>query len=153
MSKPGKRARAARETVDRDKLYSLEEAVKLVKDAAKAKFDETIEVALNLGVDPRHADQMVRGVCALPNGSGRKLRVGVFAKGAKAEEAKKAGADVVGAEDLVEQVQKGVIEFDRCIATPDMMPLVGRLGKVLGPRGLMPNPKVGTVTPWMLRLQ
>ncbi|MGZ5850572.1 MAG: 50S ribosomal protein L1 [Methyloceanibacter sp.] len=146
MSKPGKRTRAARETVDRDKLYSLEEAVKLVKDAAKAKFDETIEVALNLGVDPRHADQMVRGVCALPNGSGRKLRVGVFAKGAKAEEAKKAGADVVGAEDLVEQVQKGVIDFDRCIATPDMMPLVGRLGKVLGPRGLMPNPKVGTVT-------
>ena len=120
--------------------------MKLVKDAAKAKFDETIEVALNLGVDPRHADQMVRGVCLLPNGSGRKLRVGVFAKGAKAEEAKKAGADVVGAEDLVEQVQKGVIDFDRSIATPDMMPLVGRLGKVLGPRGLMPNPKVGTVT-------
>jgi len=146
MSKPGKRTRAAREMVARDKLYSLEEAVKLVKDAAKAKFDETIEVALNLGVDPRHADQMVRGVCMLPNGSGRKLRVGVFAKGAKAEEAKKAGADVVGAEDLVEQVQKGVIDFDRCIATPDMMPLVGRLGKVLGPRGLMPNPKVGTVT-------
>ena len=146
MSKPGKRTRAARETVARDKLYSLEEAVKLVKDAAKAKFDETIEVALNLGVDPRHADQMVRGVCMLPNGSGRKLRVGVFAKGAKAEEAKKAGADVVGAEDLVVPVQKGVIDFDRCIATPDMMPLVGRLGKVLGPRGLMPNPKVGTVT-------
>jgi large subunit ribosomal protein L1 len=146
MTKPGKRLRAVRETVERDKLYPLEEAVKLVKDAAKAKFDETIEVALNLGVDPRHADQMVRGVCQLPNGSGRKLRVGVFAKGAKAEEAKKAGADVVGAEDLVEQVQKGVIEFDRCIATPDMMPLVGRLGKVLGPRGLMPNPKVGTVT-------
>jgi large subunit ribosomal protein L1 len=146
MSKPGKRTTAARETVKRDNLYSLEEAVKLVKDAAKAKFDETIEVALNLGVDPRHADQMVRGVCQLPNGSGRKLRVGVFAKGAKAEEAKKAGADVVGAEDLVEQVQKGVIDFDRCIATPDMMPLVGRLGKVLGPRGLMPNPKVGTVT-------
>jgi large subunit ribosomal protein L1 len=146
MTKPGKRTRAARATVDREKLYSLEEAVKLAKDAAKAKFDETIEVALNLGVDPRHADQMVRGVCALPNGSGRKLRVGVFAKGAKAEEAKKAGADVVGAEDLVEQVQKGVIDFDRCIATPDMMPLVGRLGKVLGPRGLMPNPKVGTVT-------
>jgi large subunit ribosomal protein L1 len=146
MTKPGKRLRAARETVDRDKLYSLEEAVKLVKDAAKSKFDETIEVALNLGVDPRHADQMVRGVCQLPNGSGRKLRVAVFAKGPKAEEAKKAGADVVGAEDLVEQVQKGVIEFDRCIATPDMMPLVGRLGKVLGPRGLMPNPKVGTVT-------
>ena len=146
MSKPGKRFRAAKATVDRDKLYSLEEAVKLVKNAARVKFDETIEVALNLGVDPRHADQMVRGVCRLPNGSGRKLRVGVFAKGAKAEEAKKAGADVVGAEDLVEQVQKGVIEFDRCIATPDMMPLVGRLGKMLGPRGLMPNPKVGTVT-------
>jgi large subunit ribosomal protein L1 len=146
MSKPGKRTRAAREKVDRDQLYSLEEAVQLIKDAATAKFDETIEVALNLGVDPRHADQMVRGVCQLPNGSGRKLRVAVFAKGAKAEEAKKAGADVVGAEDLVEQVQKGVIDFDRCIATPDMMPLVGRLGKVLGPRGLMPNPKVGTVT-------
>jgi large subunit ribosomal protein L1 len=146
MSKPGKRFTAAKATVNRDKLYTLEEAVKLVKDAAKAKFDETIEVALNLGVDPRHADQMVRGVCLLPNGSGRKLRVGVFAKGAKAEEAKKAGANVVGAEDLVEQVQKGVIDFDRAIATPDMMPLVGRLGKVLGPRGLMPNPKVGTVT-------
>jgi len=146
MSKPGKRFTAAKATVNRDKLYTLEEAVKLVKDAAKAKFDETIEVALNLGVDPRHADQMVRGVCLLPNGSGRKLRVGVFAKGAKAEEAKKAGADVVGAEDLVEQVHKGVIDFDRAIATPDMMPLVGRLGKVLGPRGLMPNPKVGTVT-------
>jgi large subunit ribosomal protein L1 len=146
MSKPGKRFRAARETIDRDTLYSLEDAVKLVKDAAEAKFDETIEIAMNLGVDPRHADQMVRGMCQLPNGSGRKLRVGVFAKGAKADEAKKAGADVVGAEDLAEQVQKGVIEFDRCIATPDMMPLVGRLGKVLGPRGLMPNPKVGTVT-------
>ena len=146
MSKPGKRFTAAKATVNRDKLYTLEEAVKLVKDAAKSKFDETIEVALNLGVDPRHADQMVRGVCLLPNGSGRKLRVGVFAKGAKAEEAKKAGADVVGAEDLVEQVQKGVIDFDRAIATPDMMPLVGRLGKVLGPRGLMPNPKTGTVT-------
>jgi len=147
MSKPGKRFRAAAEAVEQDKLYGIEEAVKLVKGAAKAKFDETIEVAMNLGVDPRHADQMVRGVCQLPHGSGRKLRVGVFAKGAKAEEAKKAGADVVGAEDLVEQVQKGVIEFDRCIATPDMMPLVGRLGKVLGPRGLMPNPKLGTVTP------
>ena len=146
MSKPGKRFRSAAEKIERENLYSLEEAVKLVKDGAKAKFDETIEIAMNLGVDPRHADQMVRGVCALPHGSGRKLRVGVFAKGAKAEEAKKAGADVVGAEDLVEQVQKGVIEFDRCIATPDMMPLVGRLGKVLGPRGLMPNPKVGTVT-------
>ncbi|HLC08765.1 MAG TPA: 50S ribosomal protein L1 [Methyloceanibacter sp.] len=146
MSKPGKRFRAAKETVEREKLYTIEEAVKLIKAAAKAKFDETIEVAMNLGVDPRHADQMVRGVCNLPNGSGRNLRVAVFAKGAKAEEAKKAGADLVGAEDLVEQVQKGVIDFDRCIATPDMMPLVGRLGKVLGPRGLMPNPKVGTVT-------
>ena len=146
MSKPGKRFRAAAETVDRDKLYSLEEAVKLVKGAAKTKFDETVEVAMNLGVDPRHADQMVRGVCQLPHGSGRKLRVGVFAKGAKAEEAIKAGADVVGAENLVEKVQKGEIDFGRCIATPDLMPLVGRLGKVLGPRGLMPNPKVGTVT-------
>ncbi|MEJ2517109.1 MAG: 50S ribosomal protein L1 [Methyloceanibacter sp.] len=146
MSKPGKRFRAAAETVDNNKLYGLEEAVKLLKGAAKAKFDETVEVAMNLGVDPRHADQMVRGVCQLPHGSGRTLRVGVFAKGDKAEEAKKAGAEVVGAEDLVEQVQKGTIEFDRCIATPDMMPLVGRLGKVLGPRGLMPNPKVGTVT-------
>ena len=146
MTKPGKRFRAAKETVEREKLYTIEEAVKLVKAAATTKFDETIEVAMNLGVDPRHADQMVRGVCNLPNGSGRKLRVAVFAKGAKAEEAKKAGADLVGAEDLVEQVQKGVIDFDRCIATPDMMPLVGRLGKVLGPRGLMPNPKVGTVT-------
>jgi large subunit ribosomal protein L1 len=147
MSKPGKRFRGADEAIDHDKLYAIEEAVKLVKGGAKAKFDETIEIAMNLGVDPRHADQMVRGVCQLPHGSGRKIRVGVFAKGDKAEEAKKAGADVVGAEDLVEQVQKGVIEFDRCIATPDMMPLVGRLGKVLGPRGLMPNPKVGTVTP------
>jgi large subunit ribosomal protein L1 len=146
MSKPGKRFRAAVETVDNNKLYGVEEAVKLLKGAAKAKFDETVEVAMNLGVDPRHADQMVRGVCQLPHGSGRTLRVGVFAKGDKAQEAKKAGAEVVGAEDLVEQVQKGTIEFDRCIATPDMMPLVGRLGKVLGPRGLMPNPKVGTVT-------
>ena len=146
MSKPGKRFRAAADEVDNDKLYAIEEAVKLVKSGAKSKFDETVEIAMNLGVDPRHADQMVRGVCQLPHGSGRSLRVGVFAKGDKAEEAKKAGAEVVGAEDLVEQVQKGVIEFDRCIATPDMMPLVGRLGKVLGPRGLMPNPKVGTVT-------
>src|SRR4029078_13634000 len=146
MSKPGKRFKAAIAPIEREKLYSIEEAVKLVKNGAKAKFAETIEGAMNLGVDSRHADSMVRGVCALPHGSGRKLRVGVFAKGAKAEEAKKAGADVVGAEDLVEQVQKGVIDFDRCIATPDMMPLVGRLGKVLGPRGLMPNPKVGTVT-------
>ncbi|HXG78661.1 MAG TPA: 50S ribosomal protein L1 [Methyloceanibacter sp.] len=146
MSKPGKRFSAAAAAINREKLYPIDEAVKLVKAGAKAKFDETIEIAMNLGVDPRHADQMVRGVCALPHGSGRKLRVAVFAKGAKADEAKKAGADVVGAEDLVEQVQKGVIDFDRCIATPDMMPLVGRLGKVLGPRGLMPNPKVGTVT-------
>jgi len=134
------------EGIDRTKLYPLDEAIKLVKDRARTKFDETIEVAMNLGVDPRHADQMVRGVCVLPNGSGRTLRVGVFARGAKAEEAKKAGADVVGAEDLVEIVNGGTIDFDRCIATPDMMPLVGRLGKVLGPRGMMPNPKVGTVT-------
>ena len=132
--------------IDRTKFYGLAEAVKLVKERANAKFDETIEIAMNLGVDPRHSDQMVRGVCNLPNGSGRTVRVGVFAKGAKAEEAKKAGADVVGAEDLFETVSKGTIDFDRCIATPDMMGLVGRLGKVLGPRGLMPNPKVGTVT-------
>jgi large subunit ribosomal protein L1 len=142
----GKRITKAREGVDRDKFYSVEDAVKLVKERAKAKFDETIEVAMNLGVDPRHADQMVRGVVNLPNGSGRTMRVGVFARGAKAEEAKAAGADVVGAEDLVEKVNGGNIDFDRCIATPDMMPLVGRLGKVLGPRGMMPNPKVGTVT-------
>src|SRR5215207_7772744 len=146
MTKVGKRIEKNTKGIERGKAYALTEAVKLVKERANAKFDETVEVAMNLGVDPRHADQMVRGVCQLPNGSGRKLRVAVFAKGAKAEEAKKAGADVVGAEDLVEQVQKGVIDFDRCIATPDMMPLVGRLGKVLGPRGLMPNPKVGTVT-------
>jgi large subunit ribosomal protein L1 len=132
--------------VDRTKFYSLDEAVKLVKERANAKFDETIEVAMNLGVDPRHADQMVRGVCNLPNGSGRKVRVAVFAKGPKADEAKKAGADIVGAEDLFEIVNKGTIDFDRCIATPDMMGLVGRLGKVLGPRNMMPNPKVGTVT-------
>src|SRR3954464_13573351 len=146
MAKPGKRVSSAREGVDRTKLYPLDEAVKLVKDRAKAKFDETIEVAMNLGVDPRHADQMVRGVCNLPNGSGRDVRVAVFARGAKADEARAAGADVVGAEDLVQSVQGGTIDFDRCIATPDMMPLVGRLGKVLGPRGLMPNPKVGPVT-------
>ena len=142
----GKRTVAIREGVDREKTYTIVEAVKLVKERAKAKFDETIEIAMNLGVDPKHADQMVRGVCNLPNGSGRTMRVGVFARGAKAEEAKAAGADVVGAEDLVEIVNGGKIDFDRCIATPDMMPLVGRLGKVFGPRGMMPNPKVGTVT-------
>jgi large subunit ribosomal protein L1 len=142
----GKRMATAAEGLDRTKAYRVEEAVKLVKSRAKAKFDETVEVAMNLGVDPKHADQMVRGVCNLPNGSGRTLRVAVFARGPKADEAKAAGADVVGAEDLVEQVSKGTINFDRCIATPDMMGLVGRLGKVLGPRGLMPNPRVGTVT-------
>jgi len=142
----GKRLTKAYEGVNREKLYPVTEAVKMVKAGAKAKFDETIEISMNLGVDPRHADQMVRGVVTLPNGTGRTLRVGVFARGAKAEEAKAAGADVVGAEDLVEKVQGGTIEFDRCIATPDMMPLVGRLGKVLGPRGMMPNPKIGTVT-------
>ena len=141
-----KRIKAARVGIDRTKLYPLTEAIAMVKSRANAKFDETIEVAMNLGVDPRHADQMVRGVCVLPNGSGRTLRVGVFARGAKADEARAAGADVVGAEYLVEIVQGGTINFDRCIATPDMMPLVGRLGKVLGPRGMMPNPKVGTVT-------
>ena len=142
-----KKQRAARDGLDREKLYQLDEAIKMVRDRAPAKFDETVELAMNLGVDPRHADQMVRGVCQLPNGSGRKVRVAVFARGEKADEAKAAGADIVGAEELVETVQKGAIDFDRCIATPDMMPLVGRLGKVLGPRGLMPNPKVGTVTP------
>ena len=146
MSMHGKRTTAAREGVNREKLYTLDEAVKMVKERAKAKFDETIEIAMNLGVDPKHADQMVRGVVALPNGSGRSQRVAVFARGAKAEEAKAAGADIVGAEDLVEKVNGGTIDFDRCIATPDLMPLVGRLGKVLGPRGMMPNPKVGTVT-------
>ena len=146
MAETGKRIRGAREGVDRNKQYELAEAVKLVKGAASAKFDETVDVAMNLGVDPKHADQMVRGVCSLPNGSGRTVRVAVFARGPKADEATAAGADVVGAEDLVEEVQKGNINFDRCIATPDMMGLVGRLGKVLGPRGLMPNPRVGTVT-------
>jgi large subunit ribosomal protein L1 len=146
MTSHGKRTTKVREGIDRTKLYPLEEAVKMIKERAVAKFDETIEVAMNLGVDPRHADQMVRGVVNLPNGSGRSVRVGVFARGAKADEAKAAGADVVGAEDLVEKVQAGNIDFDRCIATPDLMPLVGRLGKVLGPRGMMPNPKVGTVT-------
>jgi len=146
MNNLGKRTTKVREGIDRTKLYPVDEAVKMVKERANAKFDETIEVAMNLGVDPRHSDQMVRGVVNLPNGSGRSMRVGVFARGAKAEEAKAAGADVVGAEDLVEKVNSGQIDFDRCIATPDMMGLVGRLGKVLGPRGLMPNPRVGTVT-------
>src|SRR3977135_1903390 len=150
----GKRLKKAREGVDREKLYPLGDAIKMVKERAKSKFDETVEIAINLGVDPRHADQMVRGVVTLPNGTGRTLSVGGFARGAQAEEAnaagageaKAAGADIVGAEDLVEKVQGGQIDFDRCIATPDMMPLVGRLGKVLGPRGMMPNPKIGTVT-------
>ena len=141
-----KRFKKAIEGLDTTKSYTVEEAVKLIKGRATAKFDETIELSMNLGVDPKHADQMVRGVVSLPSGTGRKLRVAVFAKGAKAEEAKKAGADIVGAEDLAEQINKGVIDFDRCIATPDMMGVVGRLGKVLGPRNLMPNPKVGTVT-------
>src|SRR5229473_3451399 len=142
----GKRLKKAREGVNREKLYPLADAIKMVKERATSKFDETVEIAINLGVDPRHADQMVRGVVTLPNGTGRTLRVGVFARGAKAEEAKAAGADVVGAEDLVEKVQAGQIDFDRAIATPDMMALVGRLGKILGPRGLMPNPRLGTVT-------
>lgn len=142
----GKRIQTAREGVDKNKLYSLDEAVKLVKANATAKFDETVEIAINLGVDPRHADQMVRGVVELPNGTGRAQRVAVFARDEKAEEAKAAGAEIVGAEELMESIQGGTIDFDRCIATPDMMPLVGRLGKVLGPRNLMPNPKVGTVT-------
>ncbi len=146
MASHGKRVLKAREGIDRAKLYPLDEAVKMIKDRARAKFDETIEIAMNLGVDPRHADQMVRGVVSLPNGTGRTVRVAVFARGANADEARAAGADVVGAEDLVERVNSGNIDFDRCIATPDLMPLVGRLGKVLGPRGMMPNPKVGTVT-------
>ena len=146
MANEGKRIRAAREGIEAAKLYPIQDAVRLIKERAKAKFDETVEISINLGVDPRHADQMVRGVCNLPNGSGRTVRVAVFARGAKADEARAAGADIVGAEDLFETVNGGTIEFDRCIATPDMMAVVGRLGKVLGPRGLMPNPRVGTVT-------
>jgi large subunit ribosomal protein L1 len=146
MAKHGKRTRAAREQFAGKSNLSVEEAVKLIKANAKTKFDETVEIAMNLGVDPRHADQMVRGVVTLPNGTGKTVRVAVFARGPKAEEAQKAGADIVGAEDLMETIQSGKIEFDRCIATPDMMPVVGRLGKILGPRNLMPNPKVGTVT-------
>jgi len=146
MAKFGKRTTSAREAFAGQENVTIAEAVSLVKDNAKAKFDETIEIALNLGVDPRHADQMVRGVVTLPNGTGKSVRVAVFARGPKAEEAQAAGADIVGAEDLMEVVQGGKIDFDRCIATPDMMPIVGRLGKVLGPRNLMPNPKVGTVT-------
>ncbi|MCL7466635.1 50S ribosomal protein L1 [Phaeovulum sp. NW3] len=146
MAKIGKRSAAARAAFEGKDNLSVEEAVKLIKSSASAKFDETLEIAMNLGVDPRHADQMVRGVVQLPNGTGKTVRVAVFARGAKADEAKAAGADIVGAEDLMETIQSGKIEFDRCIATPDMMPLVGRLGKILGPRNLMPNPKVGTVT-------
>jgi large subunit ribosomal protein L1 len=146
MAKVAKRTRAAREAFEGRELITVEDAVALIKKAASAKFDETLEIAMNLGVDPRHADQMVRGVVTLPNGTGKTVRVAVFARGAKADEAKAAGADIVGAEDLMEQIQQGKIDFDRCIATPDMMPLVGRLGKILGPRNLMPNPKVGTVT-------
>jgi large subunit ribosomal protein L1 len=147
MAKQGKRLKAAAAAIDRQKDYALDEAVAAIKGAASAKFDETIELALNLGVDPRHADQMVRGVVNLPHGTGKTVRVAVFAKGDKADEALAAGADVVGADDLAEKVQAGQLDFDRVIATPDMMPLVGRLGRILGPRGLMPNPKLGTVTP------
>lgn len=146
MAKFGKRTTAARAAFDGKNLITVEAAVALIKSAASAKFDETLEIAMNLGVDPRHADQMVRGVVALPNGTGKTVRVAVFARAGKADEAKAAGADIVGAEDLMETIMQGKIEFDRCIATPDMMPLVGRLGKILGPRNLMPNPKVGTVT-------
>jgi large subunit ribosomal protein L1 len=142
----GKRLKAAYEKIDRAKQYTLPEAIALVKAASKVKFDETVELSMNLGIDPRHADQMVRGLISLPNGTGKAVRIGVFARGPKAEEARAAGADVVGAEDLAEKVQGGEIAFDRCIATPDMMALVGRLGKILGPRGLMPNPRLGTVT-------
>jgi large subunit ribosomal protein L1 len=146
MAKVAKRMQKAYEGLDREKLYTVEEAVTLLKERSAVKFDETIEVSMNLGVDPRHADQMVRGVISLPNGTGKSVRVAVFARGPKADEAKEAGADVVGAEDLMEACQKGEINFERCIATPDMMAVVGRLGKILGPKGLMPNPKLGTVT-------
>jgi len=146
MAKVSKRLKSSNEKRDREAFYSVENAVKFIKDNAKVKFDETIEIAMNLGIDPRHSDQQVRGVVQLPHGTGKSMRVAVFAKDAKAEDAKKAGADIVGAEDLAEKIQAGEIEFDRCIATPDMMAVVGRLGKVLGPKGLMPNPKLGTVT-------
>ena len=146
MAQVGKRLKTSREVIDRETLYPAEEAVKLIKQGASTKFDETVEIAVNLGVDPRHADQMVRGVVSLPNGTGKSVRVAVFAKGDKADEATAAGADIVGADDLAEKISGGDIEFERCIATPDMMPVVGKLGKVLGPRGLMPNPKLGTVT-------
>jgi large subunit ribosomal protein L1 len=147
MARIGKRLKAVRAKIDRDAFYGLDEAVKAIKDGASAKFDETVEIAMNLGIDPRHADQMVRGMVQLPNGTGKTVRVAVFARAGKAEEAQAAGADVVGAEDLADRIQAGQIDFDRCIATPDMMGVVGRLGKILGPRGLMPNPKLGTVTP------
>jgi large subunit ribosomal protein L1 len=146
MARHGKRLRALRDRIDPEKAYPLDQAIALIKEGATAKFDESIEVALNLGVDPRHADQMVRGTADLPHGTGKAVRVAVFAKGDKAEEAKAAGADVVGGDDLAQAIQNGEIDFDRCIATPDMMPVVGRLGRILGPRGLMPNPKLGTVT-------
>ncbi len=147
MARAGKRIKEARKKVSGRQANSVQDAVKLFREGATAKFDETLEIAINLGVDPRHADQMVRGTVNLPNGTGKKIRVAVFARDQKAEEAKEAGADIVGAEDLVATIQEGTIDFDRCIATPDMMPLVGRLGKILGPRNLMPNPRVGTVTP------
>ncbi|MEQ8586737.1 MAG: 50S ribosomal protein L1 [Thalassobaculaceae bacterium] len=147
MANKGKRLRAAYGSIDRDAVYGMSEAIKLIKGAVSAKFDETVEISMNLGVDPRHSDQMVRGVVSLPHGTGKSVRVAVFAKDAKADEAREAGADVVGADDLMEEIQNGRMDFDRVIATPDMMAVVGRLGKVLGPRGLMPNPKLGTVTP------